>query len=191
MTLGNFTRSRNCSKASLPPSRSCTEAGVMTNAQSKPSVSTTACRLRPTSFFSPVVAARPALFGRFHRLAVEDRTAGTRPASRLASHAFPQRIMDTLPRAVLLPEAEVMKGNAIRRQIVRQGPPRAAIARDVEDRIEDFAATVLGRTPTGLGLGHPRLDASPLFVREVGRVWHPFHATQFNHSTGIHPRPLF
>src|SRR5690606_32550157 len=111
--------------------------------------------------------------------------------SRLASHAFPQRIMDTLPRAVLLPETEVMKGNAIRRQIVRQGPPRAAIARHVEDRIEDFAATVLGRTPAGLGLGNPRLDASPLFVREVGWVWHPFHTTQFNHSTGIHPRPLF
>src|SRR5919108_4790403 len=123
-----LTWRRASSSACLPPSRSCTEAGVITKAHSSPKVSTTKCRLRPTIFFPPVVAFRPALLGGLHALAVEDRGGGLRLFAGLASDPLPQGIMNPLPGAVLLPQAKVMKHNTVRWQVMRQRPPGAAIA---------------------------------------------------------------
>ena len=55
---------------SRAPSQSWTEAGVTTNPQTSPRVSTTRCRFRPRTFFPPVVPPVPAPVGRLHRLAV-------------------------------------------------------------------------------------------------------------------------
>src|SRR5271169_4472511 len=168
--FGNLTRWWKHSSASFPPSRSCSEAGVMTSAHNRPSVSTTICRLRPTTFFSRGVAFRPALLGSFDRLAVEDRGARPRLVSGPLAHPLPQRIVNLLPGAVLLPMPEVMKHDPIRRQIVRKRTPRTTAAGLIEHRVDDFAALVARRTPTRLGLRHPRLDAPPLLVREIGRI---------------------
>src|SRR5687768_5636206 len=163
--LGRLTWLRNASKANRPPSRSCTSAGVITSAHKSPSVSTTTCRLRPDTFFSRVVAAWPALLGGLHTLAVEDRSRRFGLFARLPPHPLAQGGVNPLPGAVPLPQAKIMKHNPIRREVVRQTPPRAAIARDVQNRVDDLEARVLGRTTTRLRLRNPRNNPSPLGFR--------------------------
>jgi|SRR5688572_8730567 len=173
--LGRLTWLRNASKANRPPSRSCTSAGVITSAHKSPSVSTTTCRLRPATFFSRIVAAWPALLGGLHTLAVEDRSRRFGLFARLASHPLAQHPVNPLPRAVALPQAKVMKHNPIRWEVVWQTPPRAAIARDIQNCVDDLAARVLGRTTARLRFGNPRRDSSPLAIPQVGRVRVPSH----------------
>jgi len=180
ITLGNFTDSRKASNASFAPSRSCTLAGVTTNAQTKPSVSVTMCRLRPTAFFSRVVAAGPALFGRLDGLAVEHRRGRLGRAPCLASHAVAEFVMNPLPGSVRLPPAEPVEHDRERRQVMRQRSPRAAVTGDVQNGVENLTLRVLRRT-TGWGvLGNPSGDPSPLAVRQIRRVGLPVHNA--NHS---------
>src|SRR5262249_39574154 len=107
MMRGRFTYRWNSASACLPPSESETDAGVTTTAHSKPSVSTTRWRLRPTVFFPPVVAARPALLGRLYRLTVEDGGRWPRRLAGFPAHPLPQRGVQRLPTAVLLPQPKV------------------------------------------------------------------------------------
>src|SRR5436305_3546117 len=127
----------------LAPSASCTDAGVITMAQIHPSVSTTTLRLRPVISFPGVVAFGPALLGGLHALAVENRRGRLGRFAFALANARPQSIMNAVPRSVGLPHAEVMKNDAIRRKIMRQAPPDAAIARLIQDRVDDLAAWVL------------------------------------------------
>src|SRR6185437_16311054 len=118
----------------------------MTRAQSNPSVSTTACRFRPTTFFPRVVAAWSGLLGRLYALAVEDRSRRLRRMTRFLPHTFAQLGMNQFPGAVLLPGTEIVKHDSIGRQVVGQGSPRAAIADQIPDRVHDFATRVLRGT---------------------------------------------
>lgn len=185
MILGKQTCRRNFSSTSLPPSRSCTEAGVMTSDQMSPSVSTTMCRLRPTSFFSPVEATWPALFGRLDALAIKH--GGTRLGlfASLGSYSLSQLGVQVFPSAILLPLAKVMKHNSIRRQIVRQATPRAAVAGDIQNGVDDFSPRILRRPAARLRPWHPRLDPPPLHVRQIGRVRVPSHALQITSSHSL------
>src|SRR5205814_419146 len=78
-------------------------------------VSTTACRLRPTTFFPRMVAPWPALRGVRDALAVEYGSRGPGSAACLLSNALAKLRMQALPGGVLLPTAEVMKHNPIGR----------------------------------------------------------------------------
>src|SRR3954468_24084013 len=100
----------------------------MTSAQTRPSVSTTRCRLRPTTFFSRIVTAWPALLGRLHALAVEDRSRRLGRFPCLPPHALAQLGVQMFPGAVVLPLPEVMEHDPVGRQIVRQAPPGATVA---------------------------------------------------------------
>src|SRR5579875_493914 len=98
--------------------RSGTEAGTTINAHSKPRVSTATNRLRPTIFFPRIGSPWAALFGGFYRLAVEDghRGLGFFPDRR--TNFGPQGVVDLVPSAVFLPEAEVVEDDTIRGQVV-------------------------------------------------------------------------
>lgn len=178
MTFGNFTDSRNADSANLPPSRSCVHAGVTTSAQTRPSVSTTTWRLRPTTFFPPVVAAEAALFGRLDGLAVEDRRRRFGRLARFLADALAQGIVYALPRTVRLPLAKPVKYAAEGRQIMRQSAPSAAVSRDIEDGVDDFALGIRRRPTSRGGLRHPGLDPLPLRIRQIGGVGLPAHAEE-------------
>lgn len=178
MTFGNFTDSWNTSRASFAPSRSCTLAGVTTNAQTSPSESTTTCRLRPRSFFPRVVATGPALLGRLDGLAVEHRRRGLGRPARLLADPIAELVVQPLPRAVRLPLAEPVEHDVERREVVRQRSPSAAIASDVQDRVDDLTLRVLRRTTSRGVLGNPRLDPSPLRCRQVCRVGLPAYKSR-------------
>jgi len=85
--------------------------------------------------------------------------------------------MNPLPSAIPLPQAEVVKHDPIRGKIVWQIAPRTAVARDVQDRVDDLATLVLRRPSARFRLRNPRRDPSPLGIRQVGRVGVPSHAT--------------
>jgi len=84
--------------------------------------------------------------------------------------------VDLVPGAVLLPPAEGVEHNPVRRQVVRKGPPHAPVAGLVQDGVNHLPASVSGGPAARLGGGYVRLDQPPLAVGQVGRVWRPAHA---------------
>src|SRR5215468_416354 len=140
-------------------------AGTTSRAQINPRVSTATNRLRPTIFFPRVVAFWPALLGRLHRLAVENSRRRLGRFSRLLADLVPHRIVNPVPGAVLLPGPEVVESDPIRWQVMGQGPPSAAVAGLVQDRVHDLAPAIAGWPPAWLRLGHVRFYALPLRIR--------------------------
>src|SRR5581483_5765942 len=161
--------------SALAPARSLTSAAVTSTASSSPVLSTSTCRLRPATFFPPVVAAGAGQRGALDRLAVH------RPGGRLGRAAVAdaavvaQRVVEAPPGAVPLPAAEVAVDGVPGREVARQHAPGAAGAQQVEDGVEDVAAVVLGGPAAGPRGGDQGGDVGPLHVRQVGRVVLPAH----------------
>src|SRR5262245_59848018 len=156
---------RNTSTA---PSQSVGAAGRTASPQISPSVSTSTCRLRPATFFPPVVALGAAGLGRLHRLAVDDAGAGGRLPPGQAPDLGPQGGMDLLPDPGVPPGVEVVGDGLPGREVARQHPPGAAAPGHVQDRVDDL--------PQGVGAGPARLprasgeevlDVVPLEISQV------------------------
>jgi hypothetical protein len=173
-----------------PPSRSCVLAGRISKPQTRPSVSTARKRLRPQTFFPRIVATRPALLSSLDRLAVQHQSLGPGLLARLLSHFTPQPIMDMLPQAALLPEPEVMKDNAVRRKVMRQSTPGAAVACLIQDGVDDFSPRISGRATARLGGRNQITETTPLGFAQVGGVRRPCHDQRHNHYP-MSPLPHF
>lgn len=78
--------------------------------------------------------------------------------------------MQVLPGSVITPDPEVVVDRLPAREVVRECPPRTAIAHDVEDRIDDLAALDTGGTTASLGFGNLWFDPVPLGIGQVGGV---------------------
>src|SRR4051812_23571332 len=72
-TFSRLTAARSRSIRGGPPARSWVSAGTTMSAHTSPRVSTATNRLRPATFFPPVVPVRAAQLRPLHRLAVHDR----------------------------------------------------------------------------------------------------------------------
>src|SRR5262245_20988279 len=162
---------RNTSTA---PSQSVGAAGRTASPQISPSVSTSRCRLRPATFFPPVVPLRAARLGRLHGLAIGH--AGARrllPVEELAD-VPPEGVVELLPDALVAPGVEVVRHRLPRGEVVRQHPPGGPGAGQVEDRVDDVLA-VVGPGPAGpprgpLAAREQVGDVGPLEVGQVTRV---------------------
>ena len=175
-TFSRFTAARNRSISLGPPARSWVSAGTTSNAHSRPRVSTATNRLRPATFFSPVVPVRAAVLGPLDRLAVHKSHRRPRLLPGGLTDLRTEGIVDLVPGAVLLPPAEGVEHNPVRWQVVRKGPPHAPVAGLVQDGVNHLPASVSGGPAARLGGGYVRLDQPPLAVGQVGRVWRPAHA---------------
>ena len=98
--------------------------------------------------------------------------------------------MDAVPGPVHLPTTEVVKHDTVRREVVRQTAPDAAVACLIKDRVHDFATRVLRGPPAGLGSGDQRSNGRPLIIGQVGRIRRPCHAPQ-DKTTGATRLPYF
>ena len=78
--------------------------------------------------------------------------------------------MDTIERAVVVPEVEVAMYRAARRQVLRQCSPLAARAQDIHQAIDDFADIHPPLVAAALGRRNLGRDQLPLFIRQVTRV---------------------
>src|SRR5277367_3345724 len=118
--------------------------------------------------------SRLPLFGRFQRLAVEDR--GGRAG--LAAERFAQRHVElfpnALPDAVALELAEDVVDRGTRRKCAaRQIPPGTAGAQKIEDRIHRPAHVGLARPPARLRRRDQRFKALPLRIGQIARQTSP------------------
>ncbi len=71
--------------------------------------------LAAVDFFPRVHPAGAALLGRLHRRTVQDHRRRLGPFAGLAPDLLPEGVVDALPGAVLLPEAEVREDDAVGR----------------------------------------------------------------------------
>src|SRR5579871_1246960 len=84
--------------------------------------------------------------------------------------------MDTVPGAtILLPEAEVVRSNAVGRQVMGQGSPDAAVAGLVEDGVDHLASAVACGASSRFGFGYIGFNEPPLAVSKVCWVRRPAH----------------
>lgn len=115
----------------------------------------------------PPLARRPS---RLHGLAVDTASAGFGFLSRSHPNPAPQRIMAHLPAPVTSPLMEIITSRPLRREVVRQGGPRAARAQDVEDGVENLAEVRPPQPPPLSRGGQQRLQDGPLLVGQVAGI---------------------
>jgi hypothetical protein len=110
------------------------------------------------------------LIRRANGLAVEHGGAGRRLATGSFTILEKQRMVDAGPDAFALPAAKVVVDRLPRRKVMRQEPPGASGAQQVEDGIDDLALVGLARAAAGAGVGDHGRDGGPLIVGQVGGV---------------------
>ena len=116
------------------------------------------------------INARAAFFGAFHALTVDDSSGGTGFSPLLLAALHIKRMMDTIQRAVVAPQVEIIMHRAARRQVLRKCPPLASRGQDVHDRVHDFACTHATPVSAGLGWRNQRFDQRPFFIGEITRI---------------------
>src|SRR4051794_34583674 len=111
-------RWRNWLSSHRPPSRSCTSAVVTQSAQISPSESVRTNRLRPFTFFPPVVPAVAAGAGGLDRLAVDPSRCGLGRVSGLDPHVLAEPVVDPLPQPREAPQPEVVEDRLVVGEVV-------------------------------------------------------------------------
>src|SRR5580692_5334592 len=164
------------------PSRSWTDAGVTIATSSRPSTSTSRCRLRPFTFFSRVEAAWATDVGRLDALAIEDRRRRLGLASLGHANPTAQTVMDRVEHAVVGPPLIPLERRRPRRQIVRKRAPRHTRTSPIPDRVEQLARRVqrLLQVLEPHRRRYLRLDQRPFLVAQVARIFTSFR---------FHPAP--
>src|SRR5262249_40632016 len=109
------------------------------------------------------------------RLAVDAGDAGIGVAARRPAHPPPQGGEEPIPGTILLPGLEVVVDGLPGREVIGQGPPRTALAGEVEDGIDHLAHVGFARPAAGSGRRNPRLQDGPLLVRQIRRVAFAVH----------------
>src|SRR5215207_3842999 len=175
-TFSRLTAPRSRSTSGMPPTRSWMSAGVTINAQISPSVSTATNRLRPATFFPPVVPVRGTELGPLDRLTVHDRDRRLGVLPDRLPNLLPEGVVNLVPGAVRLPRAEVVEHDPVRGQVMRQRSPHAPVPGLVQDRVDHLPAGVPGRPTTRLRPRDVALDQLPLAIRQVGRIGCAAHA---------------
>jgi|SRR5579864_253420 len=162
-------------RSCLAPAKSLTSAAVTSTMSTSPKLSTSTCRLRPTTFFSPVVPSRAGQRRRLHGLAVESGRRWLRIATVQEAAVIAQGIVDVLPRSVLLPAAQVAVDGVPRGKVVGQHAPRAAASQYIKDRVHNVAAIVFGGSAARFWGWDQVSDVRPLPILEIGRIALPAH----------------
>ena len=168
----------------MPPTLSWRSAGWTFTLSRVPSVSTSACRLRPLIFLPPSYA-RPAGRCCLDRLAVNDGGRGKRTSAALGPIALAQDLVDAFPLPGPAPCAEVVIHHAPWRQVMRHHAPRDAAPEHIEAAVKDTAKLIAPvRTSVLTRHKHAR-DKLPLCVRQISRIGLRSHGS----SPVCRPRP--
>lgn len=150
MTPGDLCSSRNAARANFAPSRSCTSAGVTTRAHKSPSVSTTKCRLRPSTF-----SRRRSL------------------VHRLVADAVTELLVRPLPSLIRLRLSEPVEDDPVGREVVRQRPPGAAVSGHVQNGLDDLTVGLHRWSASCRVNRNPGPHPPPLAISQVCRIRSP------------------
>ena len=118
-------------------------AGCASSTRPRPSVSTSAWRLRPLDLLARIVAAGATSLGRLDALAVDNRAARAGLASDPLAIGHDQRVIDLLKETVVAELGEPAIDRAPRWQIAWQQAPRAASPHHVENAVDDLSASAM------------------------------------------------
>src|SRR5579872_1493119 len=165
---------RNTSTA---PSQSVELAGRTASPQISPRVSTNKCRLRPDTFFPPVVPFRAARFCRLDALAVDHAGTGRFLPGQQCANIPAEDFVQLLPDPGVPPSIEVVRHRLPGREIVGHGTPLTSGSSQVENRIHDIFAVVgawsSGRTGRAITTGKQVVNVLPLDFGQIARVGLP------------------
>ncbi len=146
-------------------------AGWTSTRSKNPFVSTQHCRLRPLTFFSPIVAAFSACFGRCDGLGVQDADGRLRVAIQRLSRQFAQGIIDFDECSITISFVERVPNRTHWRNIFWTHAPLTARAMFGAQRVDDRAAINFGRTPAVGRRGDDEWrDGGPLRIGQIGRI---------------------
>src|SRR6185437_3324128 len=123
----------------LAPSASCRSAPCTTAYNRHPRVSTKMCRLRPTIFFPPIVAAQSARFSGFDALRIHNSCAGLRVLADQHPYLAAECGIHPFPGAVAAPGVEVVPHGRPVGKVMGQGAPGTAVAVHIIQGVDHFA----------------------------------------------------
>jgi len=114
-----------------------------------------------------VIARNPAAFRGFHTLTVDDAGAGRSLAALQFASGGDKDMVDALPQPDIAPGVEITPHRRGWREVLRQRPPLAAAAGDVEDGVHDVAHVGGARPTARFGGRDQRCHHSPLAVCQI------------------------
>src|SRR5262245_24552849 len=109
-------------------------------------------RLRPFTFFSPVVATLTAGTGRLDRLTIDSPRLGLGRMAGFHPKVFAESVVNALPDSRLPPVVEVVEDRLVIGEVVGKQFPRSASPQLIEDGVENLPA-VDSRSSTLCGSG--------------------------------------
>jgi hypothetical protein len=152
-------------------------------------VSTGMCRLRPSyPRRSPKGRQKTPFLSAFRRLGIDDRDSWACFSSFLLAHRYVKRMMDTLQRAIPVPELETVVHRALLgRQVLRQCLPLAAGPQHVENPVQYLAHVHRAFAPSVPGRRDHGFYDCPFGIGQITWVTTPVAACW----SGIHMRRSF
>ena len=120
-------------------------------------------------------------FRRLDRLTVDNGRARLPIATCALANISSKLVMDPFPGAVEAPTPEVVVDGLPARYVVRQQPPSASGADQVQDCVQDRQAIMFRGAPSQFGRRHQSLDSFPLFVAQIAGIAGPLHAFAIAH----------
>src|SRR5262249_23901055 len=125
----------------------------------------------PSDFLSGVIAAfRPASAGRFHRLGIDNPSAGLPIAPFLLAEIAAQPIVNVLPSPVEAPFSEISIHGLPARVLTGQVTPGASRADDVKDCIDCLSHISDPIAAAKFSGWNQAFDILPFSVGQVARV---------------------
>src|SRR5450755_1870054 len=109
-------------------------------------------------------------FGAFHALAIDDGSGGTGLSFVLLPTFHIKRVVDTIQRAVVAPQVEIIKQRAARWQVLRDCTPLASRAQNIHDPVHHFAHVDVALVAAALGWRDQQFDMRPFIVGQITRI---------------------
>lgn len=114
-----------------------------------------------------IIAARAGSFSRFGALNINHRSCGHRLSTNAHAVELHQVVVQRLEKTVISKLREPSTHTLIRRQTVREKPPRAPCPQNTVDRVHNRAHRPASTSSTFPGGRQTRLNQLPLLIGEI------------------------
>src|SRR5271165_793752 len=132
--------------------------------------------LASVNLLAGIITSHATYLRRFDGLTVDNCSAGRRLASHAAPKHVPQCVVNPLPSPLVAPAKENPVNCLPVGKFVRQKPPGATAAYNIDDRVKDGATADCLRSSSARGLRQEFSKNLPLFVGEVREIFRSFRA---------------
>jgi hypothetical protein len=131
--------------------------------------------LTAVDVFSGVIAAFPRHLRGLDTLCIQAANVGMLMTFSVLPNLSAERIMDTLPDAIVPPCPEIPIDTGPVGEVMGEHPPLNSTHGHVENRVDNLAHIQCTMSPPWLGWRAHIFDQIPLFVREISLIRDGFH----------------